>query len=117
MSLSQQEIRAGRANKQIGTHLVKETPSMSIWHVRLAPGERLEPHYHDRPYFWTVLTDGTGRSQFDDGRDIAITYKAGDTGYFPDLSKENTFAHDLINSGDTELLFVTVEFNQNQSLT
>ena len=111
MSLSRKEITFGKTNKKIGTLLVCETPQMSIWHLRLAPGERISPHLHDRPYFWTVLNDGNGQSRFGDGRDVAIRYKAGDTGYFPDLSPQNSFTHDLVNIGKTELLFVTVEFN------
>jgi len=111
MSLSAQEIATGKANDQIGTKLVLETETMRIWHMTLAPGQAIPAHRHDRPYFWTILTDGHGLSRFDDGRDVPIVYKAGDVRHFPDLSPETGFVHDLTNTGDTDLVFVTVEFN------
>ncbi|SPH22719.1 hypothetical protein ASD8599_03464 [Ascidiaceihabitans donghaensis] len=94
----------------IGTDLVLETNKMRVWHLRLAPGQTLPPHRHDRPYFWTVLTDGKGLSCFEDGRRVPVTYAAGDTRYFPDLTPSNGFVHDLTNVGDAELVFVTTEF-------
>lgn len=98
-------------NDRIGTDLVLDTGAMRIWHLRLAPGETIAPHRHDRPYFWTVTTDGKGRSRFDDGRDVLVTYTSGDTGHFADLNAQTRFVHDLTNIGNTELVFVTVEFN------
>ncbi|MEP3785424.1 cupin domain-containing protein [Ascidiaceihabitans sp.] len=94
----------------IGTDLVLETNKMRVWHLRLAPGQTLPPHRHDRPYFWTVLTDGKGLSCFEDGRQVPVTYAAGATRHFPDLTPANGFVHDLTNVGDTELVFVTTEF-------
>ena len=111
MSLTEKEIEAGRENDRIGTKLVCETDSMRIWHMTLLPAQTIPPHRHDRPYFWTILTDGQGVSRYDDGRDVAVTYKAGDTRHFPDLSADNSFVHDLTNTGNTDLTFVTVEFN------
>ena len=111
MTLSTQDIAAGRENADIGTELVLDTDAMRIWHLRLAPGETIPAHRHDRPYVWTIVTNGQGVSQFDDGCVVPITYKAGDTGNFPDLSPDNYFVHDLTNTGDTDLIFVTVEFN------
>jgi len=105
------ELAAGRTNDRIGTSLQLETDEMRIWHFRLAPGERLPYHRHDRPYFWTILTDGQGRSRFDDGRVVDVVYKKGDTKYFHDLSPSKRFVHDLLNTGDDELVFVTVEFS------
>ncbi len=102
-------IEAARTNDQIGTSLEFENDRMRVWHLRLAPGQRLPFHRHDRPYFWTVLTDGKGRSQFGDGRIVDIEYRRGDTKYF-DLSPTNMFIHDLRNIGSEELLFATVEF-------
>ena len=110
--LTDQDIAAGRANDRIGTTLVAETDSMRIWHLRIPPGQTHPPHRHDRPYFWTVLTDGQGRSRFDDGRVVNVTYIDGQTQHFPDLSPDNAFVHDLTNTGETELVFVTVEFTE-----
>ncbi len=110
-TLTSKEIQAGWQNDNIGTERVLFTDDMTIWHLRLDPGDTIAAHRHDRPYFWTVLTDGTGLSRFDDGREIAITYQAGDTQHFPDLTPKTGFVHDLTNSGDTPLVFVTVEFH------
>jgi len=101
----------GRTNDRIGTELLLDTGAMRVWLLRLGPGETIAPHRHDRPYFWTVTTDGEGRSRFSDGRDVLVTYRSGDTGHFPDLNAETRFVHDLTNTGNTELVFVTVEFN------
>lgn len=106
-------LAAGRINDRIGTSLELENDLMRIWHLRLAPGQRLPFHRHDRPYFWSVLTDGKGRSQFGDGRVVDIIYHKGDSKYF-DLNPQNMFVHDLQNTGDQELLFVTVEFKSQQ---
>ena len=108
--LSEKERAAARANDRIGTVLVLDQPGMRIWHLRLQPGESLAPHRHDRPYFWTVLGDGTARSRYGDGRVVDVTYAAGDTRHFPDLTPDTAFVHDLTNTGTTELVFVTVEF-------
>ena len=110
MSLSAQEISRGRENANIGTELVLETDAMRIWHLRLQPGETAPPHRHDRPYFWTIVTGGTALSRSDNGEEVAVTYRAGDTKHFPDLTHDNGFVHDLTNVGETELVFVTVEF-------
>jgi quercetin dioxygenase-like cupin family protein len=109
--LDDPELAAGRTNDRIGTSLQLETDELRIWHLRLAPGQRLPYHRHDRPYFWSVVTDGKGRSRFGDGRVVEVNYKKGETKYFPDLSPSNTFVHDLQNIGDAELVFVTAEFN------
>ncbi|MFD2206392.1 cupin domain-containing protein [Kiloniella antarctica] len=113
MTLTSEEILRGHGNHKIGTELVHTTDDIQIWHLRLEPGESIAPHRHDRPYFWTVLSDGTGQSRFDDGRNIPIIYRAGDTQHFPDLTPENGFVHDLTNTGDSPLVFVTVEFKTN----
>lgn len=112
MRLTEREIADGRANDRIGTRLVSESRQMRVWHIRLKPGDILPAHRHDRPYFWTVLTDGQARSRYDDGRIVDVTYAAGDTAHFPAPGPENGFVHDLANTGKTELVFVTVEFQE-----
>lgn len=115
--LTEPEIAQARANDRIGTDLVLETGTMRIWHLRLAPGETLPAHRHDRPYFWTVLTDGTARSRFGDGHIADITYRVGDTKHFGDLGPDNGFVHELTNTGNTDLVFVTVEFSRRDETT
>lgn len=104
------DFLANQTSRRVGTKLVLETETMLIWHLRLAPGERLGFHRHDRPYFWSIVTDGKARSRYDDGRVADRTYVAGDTSDFPNLTPETAFVHDIENIGETELVFVTVEF-------
>ena len=109
--LSSDEIAVAVTNDRIGTVLVAEEAGMRIWHLRLAQGKTLPAHRHDRPYFWTVLTDGKARSRYGDGRVVDVTYRAGETRHFPGLGREGAFVHDLTNTGETDLVFVTVEFD------
>ena len=55
------------------------------------------------------MTDGQGLSRFDDGREVHVTYTAGDSKHFTELTAANGFVHDLTNTGDTDLIFVTIE--------
>jgi hypothetical protein len=60
-------------------------------------------------YFWSAATSGRGRQHFNDGETREYTYSAGETRhetYGPGEYK----VHDLENIGDTDLIFVTVEF-------
>lgn len=107
--LSASEVERALGKDRIGTDLVTEAGGMRIWHLGPAPGETLPAHRHDRPCFWTVLTDGTARSRYGDGRIEDVIYKNGQTQHFPDLSPDKTFVHDLTNTGAAELVFVTVE--------
>ncbi|OCP00048.1 MULTISPECIES: cupin domain-containing protein [unclassified Ensifer] len=108
--LTERERAEAAINDRIGTELVHEGAGLRVWHLRLQPGETLGPHRHDRPYFWTALTDGTARARSGDGRTTDVIYRAGDTRHFSDLTPATAFVHDLTNTGDAELVFVTVEF-------
>ena len=105
------EIAVAVTNDRIGSELVAEETGMRVWQLRLPPGTTLPAHRHDRPHFWTVLTDGRARSRTGDGRVVDVTYRAGETRHFPDIGRGSVFVHDLTNTGDTELVFVTVEFD------
>ena len=105
------ELHRAAANGQVGTRLVSETPELRVWHLSLAPGERLASHCHVLDYFWTVLGDGQGRSRFGDGTVREVRYKAGDTSHLTFGSGER-MVHDLENTGTEPLLFVTVEFKR-----
>lgn len=108
--LSNDELRGGWRNDRIGTELVHEGGGLRVWHLRLAPGETLAPHCHDRPYLWTVLTDGKATSRHSYGRVIEVVHRAGDARLFAHLRQKDIFVHDLTNNGETELVFVTIEF-------
>jgi quercetin dioxygenase-like cupin family protein len=113
--LTPAEVERGRTNSRIGTQRVKAALGFSVWHIRLQPGETLPAHRHDRPYLWTVLSDGKARSRRDDGTVAEVRYRAGDTCHHPNLSPETGFVHDLTNIGSAELVFVTIEFTQEGS--
>lgn len=104
-----EELRRSQDNGNVGTVLVSETDDLRVWHLILAPGERMPFHKHVLDYFWTVLGDGQGRSYFGDGTVRDIAYRAGDTKHLRYAPGEEMI-HNLENTGDTTLSFVTVEF-------
>jgi len=110
--LTAQDVLIAARNARIGTDLVSDAGGKRVWHLHLRPGETLPAHRHDRPYYWTALTDGAGRSRYGDGRVQDVIYRAGETRSFMDLGLDATFVHDLTNTGYTDLMFVTVEFDR-----
>jgi beta-alanine degradation protein BauB len=104
----QDEIQQNFGNGCVGSRLVSETDALRVWHLTLAPGERIGFHRHVLDYFWTVMTDGAARSHYNDGRITETTYKAGDTKHYTYASGE-WMMHDLENIGATTLVFTTVE--------
>jgi hypothetical protein len=80
-----------------------------VWSIRLKPGERIGFHRHVLDYFWTAVTPGRAISHLEDGSTVQRDYFAGETqheSYGPGEYK----IHDLENTGETELVFTTVEF-------
>lgn len=109
--LTADEVAAAVTNGRIGTDLFSEEAGMRVWHLHIPPGATLPAHRHYRPYFWTVLTNGRGRSRDGNGRVVEVAYRAGETRHFPDHRRDRSFVHDLTNTGETELIFVTVELD------
>ena len=103
-----EELRANAMNGRVGTVLVSETEALRVWHLSIAPGERLPFHRHVLDYFWTVLSNGRARSHYEGGAVRETTYRAGDTRHFSFAPGEH-MVHDLENIGDETLVFVTVE--------
>ncbi len=103
------EFRRAQSNGRVGSRLVSQTDRVRVWHLTLAPGERIGFHRHVLDYFWTAVTAGRGRSQYGDGRVVEVDYAAGDTQHHTYAAGESMM-HDLTNIGDTTLSFVTVEF-------
>jgi quercetin dioxygenase-like cupin family protein len=94
---------------RVGKILVSESERVRVWSLRLEPGERIAAHQHVLDYFWTAVTPGRAISHMDDGTTVEAIYAAGDTRheqYGPGQYK----IHDLENTGDTALVFTTVEF-------
>ena len=96
-------------NGCVGQRLVSESDRVRVWHIRLQPGERLGFHRHVLDYFWSVLTSGRARAHMDDGSTVEHTYAAGETRHETHAGGHSK-VHDLENTGDSELIFCTVEF-------
>jgi beta-alanine degradation protein BauB len=96
-------------NPRVGTRLLSVDERVRVWEVRLKPGERLGFHRHVLDYFWTAVTRGKAVSRQADGSKLKVHYFVGQT-------QHNSYAqgeykiHDLENVGETELIFITVEF-------
>lgn len=103
------ELAANRDNGHVGSMLASETDTLRVWHLTIPPGSRLGFHTHVLNYFWTALVAGQGRSHYWDGTVKDVTYKAGDTKHLT-FAKGEWMQHDLENTGDTDIVFVTVEF-------
>jgi len=93
-----QELVRNTNNGRVGSVLVSETEDLRIWQIKLEPDERLPFHRHVLNYFWTVLTDGIGRSHFSDGRTVDTIYKSGDTKQLT-FGPGESMVHDIQNIG------------------
>ena len=103
------EFEQAHDNGCVGTRLISETDRVRVWDIRLKPGERIGFHRHRLDYFWTAVTAGRGRSHIQDGSTVERTYFAGETQH-ETYGEGESKIHDLENVGDTELVFITVEF-------
>jgi beta-alanine degradation protein BauB len=100
---------ARRPNGCVGNELVSETDKIRVWTIRLKPGQRFGFHRHVLNYFWTAITPCRGRQHLMDGTTVEYTYAPGETrheSYGPGEFK----VHDLENIGDSDMVFMTVEF-------
>ena len=104
-----EEFARSQFNPQVGSRLVSESERVRVWHIALRPGERLPFHRHVLDYFWTAVTPGKALSHLQDGTTVEVEYQVGDTRHHRYGAGEFKI-HDLENTGDTELVFTTVEF-------
>ena len=105
----QAEFIADAGDGRVGNRLVSQSDRVRVWHIHLAPGERLGFHTHVQDYFWTVHTAGRARSHTGEGHVLEVTYQPGDTRHLT-FAEGEFMIHDLENTGDTDLVFTTVEF-------
>lgn len=103
-----EELEAAPSNRALGTTLWFENDRTRVWEVRLEPGERGPFHAHTTDYFWTVVEPGTGLQRRGDGTYAIHEYALGETLYLENTA-EDPLIHDLENTGDSTLRFVTVE--------
>jgi hypothetical protein len=111
------EMESGRGNGRVGDRIVFENDHIRVWLIEMQPQDRLPFHTHVQDYFWTVTRPGRACSHYTDGRVDEVDYELGKTMYFQ-FAKGGSMTHDLQNTGDSFLSFVTVEFKggQNPSL-
>ncbi|WP_394840900.1 hypothetical protein LZC95_27970 [Pendulispora brunnea] len=107
--MSKREFAQRQGDGRVGQVLLSETKRVRVWAIRLKPGERMPFHRHVLDYFWTAVTSGEGLARYHDGREIRVNYAAGDTKHVS-FGQGEFMVHDLENVGNTELLFITVEF-------
>jgi quercetin dioxygenase-like cupin family protein len=103
------ERERNNPNPCVGSHLLSESERTRVWMIRLQPGKRFGFHRHVLDYFWTSVTGGRGRQHVHDGTTVEYTYQPGETRHESYASGEFK-VHDLQNIGDTEMVFMTVEF-------
>jgi hypothetical protein len=100
---------AAHPNGCVGSALVSETGKVRVWTIRLKPGERYGFHRHVLNYFWTAVTPCRGRQHLMDGSTVEYAYAAGETRH-ESYGRGEYKVHDLENIGETEMVFMTVEF-------
>lgn len=103
------EMQGSMDNGCVGSVLVSETDRVRVWHLKIAPGKRCPFHRHLNPYFWTALSAGKARGYFSSGEIRDVTHYVGETKHFH-YGPGDSMVHSVENTGDTELLFATVEF-------
>ena len=100
---------AKNPNPCVGSTLLSENERSRVWIIRLAPGERIGFHRHVLDYFWTAVSGGKARQHVHDGTTVEYTYAPGETRH-ESYGAGEFKVHDLENLGDTEMVFMTVEF-------
>jgi hypothetical protein len=103
------EFEQAIGNGCVGKILVSQSDRVRVWSLRLEPGERIGFHQHVLDYFWTAVTPGRAISHMDDGTIVEAVYAAGDTKHHHYAAGEYKI-HDLENTGESALVFTTVEF-------
>jgi mannose-6-phosphate isomerase-like protein (cupin superfamily) len=107
-----QDFRSQRGNGCVGQVLAAESERARVWHLNVPPGERIPFHTHVLDYFWTCVSGGRARSHVALNSKFEIaewSLKPGST-RFEQYPKGTFKIHDLENTGDIDLVFVTVEF-------
>lgn len=103
------EFARNAFNPCVGQVLLSQTDKVRVWHITIAPGERVGFHRHVLDYFWTALSAGTAQSHLNGGPAQRAEYRAGETRHLT-FKRGEFLLHDLENIGTTPLTFVTVEF-------
>lgn len=78
----------------VGTRVLFENDQVRVWEVELGPGETLPMHFHAHDYVVIIMTDGTTRVDWEDGRSDTDTHYAGEVFW-----RTAPHAHALTNLG------------------
>ncbi len=100
-----------RSNGVVGTVLVSETDEVRVWHLAIPPRKRCAFHRHVLSFFWTYHSYGSARSYSEDGAVQDVRHIPGDTRHVT-IPAGQYMLHSIENTGNTELLFTTVEYKK-----
>lgn len=109
------ELQQNQYNGRVGHVLLSETDDVRVWRIQLKPGERVGFHRHQLKYFWVAMNSGKSLSRHATGVTRETTYEPGDIKHIQ-FEPGEFMLHDLTNTGNTELLFTTVEFKVSANL-
>lgn len=104
-----EEFKRNEFNGNIGTKLVFENDRVRVWHMTLAPGEKMPVHRHVLDYFWAAITPGRYLQRTYDGTTYESDYEEGLTHYY-EVGEGEFALHNLENVGNTTEIFCAVEF-------
>lgn len=107
----QTELQLAVNNGRVGQELLSETDDVRVWSLHLRPGERAGFHRHQLNYFWVAINPGKSLSHYGTGETRETSYAAGETRHFA-FGPGEYMIHDLVNIGDTDLIFTTVELKK-----
>jgi hypothetical protein len=105
------ELQKGSYTTQVGEQLLFENGALKLWTIKLLPNESLPFHKHTNNYNWTAMTAGSAISHYETGRIVQIDYKKGDLSYY-DHDAKGDFVHNLKNTGNELLEFITIEYKK-----
>lgn len=106
-------LQQNNITTNVGQTLMFENDLLKVWKINLLPNESLPFHKHTTNYNWTVLTNGSATSHYETGRIVSLEYLKGDLSFY-DHDKKGDFVHNLKNTGENILEFVTVEYKSSQ---
>jgi beta-alanine degradation protein BauB len=104
-----EELEQRSTSPAVGTRLLLEDEYARHWEIRLAPGERIGFHRHVLDYVWTCVTGGAAVSHTGNGETLDVSYAVGETRRLS-FGPGEWMVHDLVNVGDADLIFTTVEY-------
>lgn len=100
---------------KVGTTLLGRVANAKVWMLRLSPGERFPTHQHRHSYLWLATSSGRASQHVAGGDTQVVDYTVGDH-ELTNVPVGTTFDHDLVNLGNDDLTFITVELVEEPAL-